>query len=152
MTIVEPVRRSIVVDVDREKAFDVFTARMGTWWNPSHQIGAHPFVDAVVEPREGGRWYEVDADGVETEWGKVLAWDPPERLVLAWQLTGDYRYDPDFVTEVEIRFTTEAEGRTLVELEHRDLERFGEQAELVRRAFDDPNGWPGLLDRFGQAV
>jgi uncharacterized protein YndB with AHSA1/START domain len=151
MSTVEPVRRSIVVDVDREKAFAVFTARMGAWWTPEHRIAANPFVDAVVEPMVGGRWYEVDAEGAETEWGKVLAWEPPGRLVLAWQLTGDYRYDPDFVTEVEVRFTDQG-GRTLVELEHRDLERFGEQAELVRRAFDDPNGWPGLLDRFAGAV
>jgi uncharacterized protein YndB with AHSA1/START domain len=148
---VDPIRKSVTVETDPEKAFAAFTGRMGSWWNPDHHIAPNPFVDAVVEPAVGGRWYEVDAEGNETAWGKVLAWEPPARLVLAWQLTGDYAYDPDFLTEVEVRFTDQG-GRTLVEVEHRDMDRFGDQAEQIHAQFDHPDGWQGLLDRFAGAI
>jgi hypothetical protein len=148
---IAPVRRSIVVDVDREKAFDVFTARMGSWWKPEHHIAAEAFTDIVVEPRTGGRWYEVDVAGTETAWGRVLTWDRPERVVLAWQLDAQFAYDPDFVTEVEVRFTAQGDS-TLVELEHRDLDRYGAAAPVVRSQLDDPNSWQGLLTAFGAAI
>ncbi len=144
-----PVRKQITVDASQQQAFDAFTRRMGAWWNPDHRLSDRPLADVVVEPREGGRWFEVDADGKECQWGKVLAWEPADRLLLAWQLNGDWDYDPDFLTELEIRFVPEGPTSTRVELEHRHLERFGDDAPAVRSSLDGSNGWSGLLERFG---
>lgn len=140
-----PVRKTVHVNAPQERAFRVFTAGMSRWWRPDHHIAPTPFVDIVVEPRNGGRWYEKDKDGSECEWGKVLVWQPPGRLVLAWQLNAEWRYDPDFVTELEMRFIAESANRTRVELEHRDLEKFGDRAEAVRASLDSLDGWNGAL-------
>ncbi len=94
-----PVKKSLVVKATPEQAFAVFTADIGRWWPPSHHIGAAPFKTAVLEPRVGGRWYEVGEDGSECQWGHV---HPPRRLVLAWQINSAWAFDPDLVTEVEV--------------------------------------------------
>ena len=106
----------------------------------------------MLEPRQGGRWYEIGVDGTECDWGRVLQWEPPSRLVLAWQIGGTWQFDPTLVTEVEVRFVPETPNRTRVELEHRDLERFGDAQEPIRAAFESPGGWQGLLDAFAQAT
>ena len=93
-----PVRKSLVVAADRQRSFQAFTDRMGRWWPRSHTIGTSPPVTVVIEPRAGGRWYERGEDGSECEWGKVLQWDPPERLILAWQIDGNWKYNPACVT------------------------------------------------------
>lgn len=144
-----PVRKSIHVKVTPAKAFDVFTAGMGRWWLKSHSINASPTRDIVMEPRAGGRWYEIGEDGSECPWGQVLAWEPPSRLLLAWQVGGAWTFDPNLITEVEVRFLPERSG-TRVELEHRNLERFGDQAEAVRATFESPGGWSGLLESFAE--
>ena len=107
----------------------------------------------VIEPRAGGRWYEIGEDGTEMEWGKVLAWDAPDRVVLAWQLNAEWTYDPDFETMVEVRFTEDGD-HTIVEFEHRDLERFGEKAEAVRGDYESgmEGGWAQLLAGFQRLV
>jgi uncharacterized protein YndB with AHSA1/START domain len=140
-----PVRHSVQVKAGLAKSFDVFTAGINRWWARSHKIGPADLKTVVIEPRVGGRWYEIDTDGGECEWGKVLTWEPPHRLVLAWQITPDFKYDPDLLTEVEITFREEA-GGTRVELEHRNLEKFGERAEAMRNAVN--SGWPALLGLF----
>jgi uncharacterized protein YndB with AHSA1/START domain len=126
-----PVRKSMLVPAPPDKAFEVFTRGMGRWWSKEHSINTSPMVDVVIEPRAGGRWYERGEDGSECQWGHVIAWEAPKRLVLAWQLNGDWKFDASLITEVEIRFTAEG-GATRVELEHRDLEKFGEKAETIR--------------------
>ncbi|MGN6105639.1 MAG: SRPBCC family protein [Kofleriaceae bacterium] len=141
-----PIRKQLVVGAPIERAFEVFTARMTTWWPETHHVGSSPFVECVVEPRAGGRWYERCEDGSECEWGKVLVWDPPRRLVLAWQLTAEFRYDPALVTEVDVSFTALAAGSTQVDFEHRGLERMGAAAEKVRGMMD--GGWGAILDSF----
>ena len=146
-----PVRKSISVKAPPERAFEVFTAQMTRWWHPDHHIGKSPLKAAVVEPRVGGRWYEVGEDGTTCDWGKVLVWEPPARVVFAWQLTGEWKYDPEFVTEVEVRFIPEGSG-TRVELEHRNIEPYGEHAEAVRASLDSPGGWAGGLGLFANAV
>jgi uncharacterized protein YndB with AHSA1/START domain len=146
-----PVRKSIRVKASPERAFEVFTAGMGRWWPASHHIGASPLKDAVIEPREGGRWYERGEDGTECDWGRVLAWEPPSRVLLAWQLDGQWRFDPNLVTELEVRFIPDGEA-TRVELEHRNIERFGDQAESTRAALDSPGGWSGILEGFAAAA
>jgi len=146
-----PVRKTITVKASPARAFDVFTTRMIRWWRPDHHIGKSPMQDVVLEPRVGGRWYEVGDDGTVCEWGKVLEWEPPRRFVLAWQLNHEWQYDADFVTELEVRFAAEGDA-TRVDLEHRNLERYGDRVAEVRRSLDAPGGWTGALEAFAAAV
>jgi uncharacterized protein YndB with AHSA1/START domain len=149
-----PVRKSIVVDTTPERAFNVFTAGYDTWWPRSHHIGKSPMKKAIIEGRVGGRCYTEQEDGSECDWGQILVWEPPHRLVLAWQITHEWGYQPDLAesSEVEVRFSPESDGRTRVELEHRHLERHGAGGAAMRTAVDSPNGWGGLLDLFKQTV
>ena len=147
------VRQSVVVDAPPERAFAVFTEGIGTWWPlDPYQIGEKPATTAVIEPREGGRWYERAADGTECPWGRVLAWEPPGRLVLTWEISCDWQPDPTAVSEVELRFAADGDGRTRVELEHRGLETYGERAQEMRDTFGSPGGWGGLLAKFVEAA
>ena len=147
-----PVHSQVTVEASRERAFDFFTRHMAAWWSPSHSIGQRPFATIVVEPREGGRWCEVDDAGVECRWGSVLAWQPPERLLLRWQLDGRWSYDPDLLTEVEVRFEAVGPTTTRVVLEHRGLEAYGDDAAEVRDQLDAAGGWRGLLERLAAAL
>jgi uncharacterized protein YndB with AHSA1/START domain len=99
----------------------------------------------------GGRWFERGEDGSECDWGKVLAWEPPDRIVLAWQIDAQWRFDVNLVTEVEVRFIPEGQT-TRVELEHRNIERLGAQADEARAALDSSGGWSGLLERYAASV
>ena len=99
-----PVRKSVRVGAPPERAFKVFTDGIGRWWPKTHHIGAADLDALVIEPKAGGRWYERGVDGVECEIGRVLLWEPPARLVLGWQLTADWKFDRNLVTEVEVRF------------------------------------------------
>lgn len=145
----DSVRRSVTVEADQHRAFGFFVGRMNAWWTSTHRLGAAPFVDLVVEPREGGRWFERDAGGHECEWGRVLVWAPYERLVLDWQIDADWRHDPGLHTEVEVRFVVVDDSTTRVELEHRGLQAYGEHVDDVRAQLGSTGGWQGLLDAFG---
>lgn len=149
-----PVRKSITVDADVERAFAVFTKEFDGWWPRTHHIGKSPMKRAVVEGHEGGRCYAEQEDGTECDWGRVLAWEPPHRLVLAWQITHEWGYQPDLgqSSEVEIRFTDEGGRRTRVDLEHRHLSRHGAGGAAMRTAIDSPNGWGKVLDLYAQHV
>jgi uncharacterized protein YndB with AHSA1/START domain len=147
-----PVRRSVEVKADIERAFEVFTARIGSWWPPSHTIGKGKLKTAVIEPRAGGRWYGEDEDGATTDWGHVLAFERPRRVLLAWQISGDWRFDPELITEVEVNFTAVTANLTRVELEHRHLERLGDKAEEIRAIFESPNGWGAIMDLYAAAA
>ena len=149
---VAPVRRSVRVSAPPAHAFEVFTAGLARWWPHTHSIGTAPMKEAVIEPRAGGRWFERGRDGSECDVGTVLVWEPPGRLVLGWQLNSKFKYDPSITTEVEVRFTADGTGATLVELEHRNLERYGEQGETVRQQVGAPNGWSGLLQLYAAAA
>lgn len=142
-----PVRTSIFVNASQDDAFEVFTSGIGRWWPKTHKIGSADLDRPIIEAKAGGRWYELDVDGSECEIGKVAVWEPPVRLVLIWQLTPEFAYDPDLMTEVEVLFTPERDG-TRVDLEHRDLERMGEKADAMRETVSGPGGWPGLLQLF----
>ncbi len=147
-----PVRKSVRVSAPPHRAFDVFTAGIGRWWPKTHHIGASDLDTHIIEPREGGRWFERGIDGVECEIGKVLVWEPPSRLVLGWQLTPDWKYDSNLITEVEVRFFPDGTDATRVELEHRNLERFGDRADAFRQQIDSPEGWGGLLQLFAESA
>jgi uncharacterized protein YndB with AHSA1/START domain len=142
-----PVRRSVFVKASPEHAFKVFTAGFDRWWPKSHSVGSAPQKAALIEPRAGGRWYEIGEDGSQTQWGEVMVWEPPTRLVLVWSVDADWKYAPDLHTEVEVRFIPEGDG-VRVDLEHRNLEAFGQRAEEVKAKIDNPNGWGGLLRMF----
>lgn len=146
------VRKTVTVPTTREDAFVMFTAGMGEWWPKMHSIGSSPMLDVVVQPERGGRWFERAVDGSECQWGEVLAWEPGERVVLAWQIDGEWRFQATLITEVEIVFTEVAAGETRVDLEHRNFDRFGPAGEAIQAAFDSPQGWPGILEEFRAAV
>jgi uncharacterized protein YciI len=150
--VIEPVRKQIVVETSAERAFRVFTQKIDRWWPKQHHIGASPMERAVIEPGVGGRWYAICVDGTECDTGKVLVWDPPNRVVLAWQIRADWKFDPSFTTEVEVRFTPEGPNRTRVELEHRDLERYGDGAAALRKEIDADGGWLLIVQQYAQSV
>ena len=147
---IDPIIQSIETKASPERAFDLFTGHMGLWWPRGMTVGSNPYTEIIIEPREGGRWFERDSDGNETEWGKVLIWSPPERLVLAWQIDAEYKYNPNLITEVELSFCLSENGGTLVKLEHRDLERFGSDA--MRRALQVNDGWSHMLPLFAECA
>jgi uncharacterized protein YndB with AHSA1/START domain len=147
-----PVRKTLQVKAGQARAFEVFTTGMGRWWPPSHSIGKSPQKDAVMEPRAGGRWFERGEDGTECDWGRVLVWEPPSRVVLAWQISAEWKFDPGLQTEVEVRFIAEGPKLTRVEFEHRNLERYGDKAEAVRKSISSDGGWPGLLAAYAAAA
>ena len=142
---IAPVRASVEVSQSPAQAFDIFLSRIGEWW-PGKTIGEKPFVSITIEPHQGGRWYETDEDGTDTHWGKVLAWEPPGRALLAWELNSRFEHDPTVLTEVEILFTPLADGGTKIALEHRNLERFGDDAARIAGMIGE--GWPEKLAGF----
>lgn len=147
------VTRTITVACPRELAFRVFTERMGTWWPlATHHIGAAPAATVVIEPRVGGRWFERGTDGSECPWGRVLAWEPPGRLALAWQISADWTYDAALETTIEVRFETIDPETTRVHLEHRGLEAYGARAAEMVAIFESAGAWTGMLDAFAGAA
>ena len=150
---IAPVSKTILVPTDPARAFKVFTAELGSWWPKSYSIGESDAVDFVMEPKAGGRWYEIGADGTECETGRVLEYDPPRRLLLAWHLDGHWAYDPDpeASSEIEIRFEAEGEG-TRVLLEHRGLERHRTGADELRTSVSGEGGWGSLLELYAAAL
>jgi uncharacterized protein YndB with AHSA1/START domain len=147
---VAPVRKSITVKAHADRAFRAFTEGVDTWWPRAHHIGKSPMKRCIIEGRAGGRCYSEQVDGTECDWGRILAWEPPSRFVMAWQITPAWQYEPDLAnsSEVEVRFTPLDDGSTRVDLEHRHFERHGAGAEIMRTALDAPNAWSGLLELF----
>jgi Activator of Hsp90 ATPase homolog 1-like protein len=145
------VTKTLTVRAGRAHAFTVFTERFFTWWPKAHHIGDADLADAVIEPRVGGRWYERGVDGSECDWGAVLVWEPPGRLVLSWHLQADFDYDPDpaRASEIEVRFVAEAPDRTRVEFSHSHLERH-DDPERVRTGVDGPGGWTSILAAYAE--
>ena len=145
---IEAIRKTVWVDATAEDAFAVFTERIGRWWPlMNYHIGRSAAETVIIEPHAGGRWYERGQDGSECQWGKVLVWEPPHRLVLAWQISAQWQFDPAVVTEIELRFVEEA-GCTRLDFEHRKLEALGAAAPVIRKGLN--GGWPTMLERFVQ--
>ena len=149
-----PVVRATTVATSRDRAFKVFTEQIGTWWPKEYSIGDADMADFVLEPRVGGRWYEIGVDGSECDTGRVLVYDPPERVVFAWHINGEWTFDPDpdHASEVEVRFVAEGPNTTRVELEHRHFERHGDTAPGVHGAVGDASGWNYCLEKFAAAA
>jgi uncharacterized protein YndB with AHSA1/START domain len=147
-----PILKSVVVNAPRERTFKIFTEFFGGWWPSTHHIGKQPYETAILEGKLGGRWYERMTDGSECEWGRVLEWDPPAKVVLSWHLQADWQYDPDPLkaSEVEVRFIAESQNSTRVELEHRNLERHAGDIAKMRTSADSPGGWTLIVKLFGK--
>lgn len=147
------IRKVVDVEAPQQIAWQVFTEQMGTWWPLAmYKIGKSNAVDAIIEPRVGGRWYERGEDGSTCEWGRVLVWQPHSRLVLSWDITADWQYDPDLHTEIEVQFLAQGEVRTRVEFEHRRLDRYGDRRDEMRTIFDKTGDWGLLLAAFAQSA
>lgn len=146
------VRKSVHVLAAPARAFEVFTRQMTRWWPlGTHHIGKAEAAEAVIEPFVGGRWYERGVDGSECDWGRVLAYEPPGRLVLAWMISADWQFSASLLTEVEVRFVPDGAG-TRVELEHRKLEAYGPRAAELQGVLGGQGGWTNLLAAFAAAL
>jgi uncharacterized protein YndB with AHSA1/START domain len=147
------IQGKVTVNAPIERAFRIFTESFTTWWPADYHIGETDMAEAIIEPREGGRWYERGVDGSECDWGHVLAWEPPHRLVVTWQINGQWQYDPDpeHASEIEVRFTPDGSDQTTVELEHRLLHRLV-GGEAIRDSISGGGGWGALLAQYAKAV
>ena len=148
------VRKEIVVDVPVDRAFRVFTERFDAIKPRDHNMLPVDIAETVIEPRAGGSVYDRGVDGSECRWGRVLAFEPPDRLVFSWDIGPTWQIETDQArtSEVEVRFVAQGPDRTLVELEHRHLDRHGEGWEGVREGVDADAGWPLYLQRFADVV
>jgi uncharacterized protein YndB with AHSA1/START domain len=148
---IAPVRKSIRVNASPSRAFEAFTAGLGRWWPRDKGIGQLPMKAAVMETRLGGRWYELAEDGTQTNIGRIIVWEPPQRFVVTWEINSQWKPDTTVSSEVEVQFIPDGANVTRVELEHRKFERLGaEGGESVRTAVD--GGWPTTLQRFRNEV
>jgi uncharacterized protein YndB with AHSA1/START domain len=145
---------SIVVEAPVERAFSVFTDGIGRWWDPDHHILNTELAEMIFEPRVGGHVYDRGVDGSECRWARVLAYEPPLRFVISWDinLKWEIEPDPEKTSEIEVRFVPEGAGRTRVELEHRHLDRHGNGWEQMRDSVGSPDGWGSTLQRFADAA
>jgi uncharacterized protein YndB with AHSA1/START domain len=148
------VRTSIVVEAPIDQAFSVFTDGLGSWWPPEYNLLEVDIAERVFETRVGGHVYDVGTDGSECHWARVLAFEPPNRLVISWDLSPQWQVetDPEKTSEVEVRFVSEAPDRTRVELEHRNIDRHGDGWEGLRDQIGSDSGWPGALLRFADRL
>lgn len=148
------VTTSIVVDAPVERAFTVFTEGMQTWWPAEHHILQAELKEMVFETRVGGHIYDIGVDGSQCHWSRVLAYEPPDRVVFSWDITAEFAIetDPAKTSEVEVLFIAESAQRTRVELTHRHLDRHGDGWERMRDAVASPGGWGQGLERFADAA
>jgi uncharacterized protein YndB with AHSA1/START domain len=149
-----PVRTEIVVEAPVERAFSIFTEEFGSFKPPEHNLLEVDIAETVFEPRVGGHLYDRGVDGSECRWARVLAYEPPDRVVFSWDIGPQWQIetDPEKTSEVEVRFISETPDRTRVELEHRKLERHGDGWEGIRDAVDSEGGWPLYLQRFAELL
>ena len=137
----EPLRKSVSVARPPAEAFRIFTERIASWWPlQAYSISEARATSCAIEPRLGGMVYEVRDDGERFEWGRVLAWEPPHRLLMSWRPG----HDAESAQELELRFSAEGRG-TRVELEHRGWQKLGPRAAEARGAYE--GGWETVLGR-----
>ncbi len=148
------VRTSIVVEAPIDRAFSVFTEDFGSFKPPEHNLLAVEIAETVFEPREGGHLYDRGVDGSECRWARVLAYEPPHRVVFSWDISPQWQIETDLdkTSEVEVRFVADSPERTRVELEHRNLARHGAGWQGVREGVAGEEGWPLYLQRFAELI
>src|SRR5215510_12599132 len=148
------VQHSVVVEAPIERAFSVFTEDLGRFKPPEHNMLGVEIAETVFEPRVGGHLFDRGVDGSECRWARVLAYEPPTRVVFSWDISPQWQIETDLekTSEVEVRFTSQGPERTTVELEHRNLDRHGEGWESERDGVDGMGGWPLYLQRFVEVL
>jgi uncharacterized protein YndB with AHSA1/START domain len=148
------IRHQVVVDAPIERAFSVFPQGFGSFKPPEHNMLGVDIAETVFELREGGSVYDRGVDGSECHWARVLAYDPPTRIVISWGISPQWQIETDHAktSEVDVRFIAETPDRTRVELEHRNLDRHGDGWESVREGVEPEQGWPLYLHRFAEVV
>jgi uncharacterized protein YndB with AHSA1/START domain len=148
------VETSIVVDAPIEEAFSVFTEGIGTWWPPEYNLLEVDIAERIFEPRVGGQVCDRGVDGSECHWARVLAYEPPNRVVISWDISPQWQIETDHAktSEVEILFVSEAPDRTRVDVEHRHIDRHGDGWESLRDSVGSDGGWPGCVRRFAERI
>jgi uncharacterized protein YndB with AHSA1/START domain len=148
------IRHEVVVEAPIERAFSVFTKGFGTFKPPEHNMLGVDIAETVFELCEGGHVYDRGVDGSECHWARVLSYEPPNRVVISWDISPQWQIETDLqkTSEVDVRFIAEAPDRTRVELEHRNLDRHGDGWEAVREGVDGDAGWPLYLHRFADVL
>lgn len=148
------VRKEIVVEAPVERAFSVFTERFGDFKPREHNLLGAPIVETTFEPRVGGHIYDRAEDGSEIRWARILAYEPPTRVVFSWDIGPTWQLEPDpsNASEVEVRFVAEGTDRTRVELQHRHIDRHGPGWEGVYFGVDADGGWPLYLTRYAALI
>jgi uncharacterized protein YndB with AHSA1/START domain len=148
------IHHEVVVQAPIDRAFAVFTEDFGAFKPREHNLLGVDIAETVFEPRAGGRLYDRGVDGSQCHWARVLAYEPPDRVVISWDINPQWQIetDPEKTSEVEIRFIPEAPDRTRIELEHRNLDRHGVGWEAVREGVDSDAGWPLYLQRYAAVV
>ena len=146
------VRRAVVVDASPERAFDFFTRQIGAWWDPNKHLLGEPLAEMVFEPHVGGNIIDRGVNGAENRWATVLIYEPPSRVAFSWDINLNWQTetDPTKASEVHVTFLAHDGGGTLVELEHRHLDRHGNGWEAMRDAVGSPNGWD--LEPYSKAL
>jgi uncharacterized protein YndB with AHSA1/START domain len=144
------VRKQVVVEASLDKAFAVFTERLGDFKPPEHNLLTVAIAETVLEPRVGGHIYDRGTDGSECRWARVLVFEPPRRVVFSWDIgpTWQLETEPENASEVEVRFIAETADRTRVELEHRNIDRHGPGWQAVAEGVGQDQGWPLYLERY----
>ena len=144
----------MTVDAPIERAFAVFTEDFGSFKPREHNLLGVPIAETVFEPRAGGRLFDRGVDGSECQWARVLAYEPPDRVVISWDISPRWQVETDFekTSEVEVRFVAEGSDRTRVELEHRNLDRHLEGWQAVRDGVDSDTGWPLYLRSYADLL
>jgi uncharacterized protein YndB with AHSA1/START domain len=148
------IRHEVVVEAPIERAFSVFTKGFGSFKPPEHNMLGVDIAETVFELNEGGYVYDKGVDGSECRWARVLAYEPPNRVVISWDISPQWQIETDRekTSEVDVRFIAEAPNRTRVELEHRNLDRHGDGWEALREGVDGDHGWPLYLQRFADVL
>jgi uncharacterized protein YndB with AHSA1/START domain len=148
------VRHEVVVEAPIERAFSVFTDDFGAFKPRAHNMLAVDIAETIFEPRVGGHLYDRGVDGSECRWARILAYEPPNRVVFSWDISPQWQVETDLekTSKVEVRFIAETPDRTRVMLEHRDLDRHLEGWEAVRAGVDSEGGWPLYLCRYAEVV
>ena len=150
---IAPVVKTLTVNAAQARCFDTFVNGIDRWWPKGHSLRPSPLVKTVIEPRQGGRWYTLHEDGGECVVGRMLAWEPPHRIVFSWDVNAAWQPDTTVASEVEVTFTAQAPNVTRVQLEHRKFEPLGREAgQKMRDAVGGPGGWTGILDLFKSAA
>jgi uncharacterized protein YndB with AHSA1/START domain len=150
---IPPITGTVTIGVPIDKAFEVFTGSINSWWPHEYHIGQADVAQVILQPGVGGRWFERGVDGSECDWGRVLVWEPPNRVVFTWQISGSWQFDPDpeHASEIDARFSADGPGQTTVSVEHRYFERLvGGQA--ISDAINGGGGWALLLDGFAKTI